>query len=201
MARGYLIAIEGIDGAGKTVNARWLVRRLRSCGYKAVYTREPTDGPVGRLLRRMLRRGETGPEMDALLFAADRLYHVRRFLEPKLMSGYIVVSDRYLYSSIAYQGALTGDRAWVELLNKHCPEPDLAIYLDVDPDTGLRRKVGSRFRAFEDARVLETVRSIYLELCGEGKMIRIAADGELREVRAEIAKTVSGRLGIDVTKG
>ncbi|MEM2232478.1 MAG: dTMP kinase [Nitrososphaerota archaeon] len=200
MTRGYLIAIEGIDGAGKTVNALWLVRRLRSRGYRAVYTREPTDGPVGRLLRRMIERGSVGPEMDALLFAADRLYHVRRFLEPKLRSGYVVVSDRYLFSSIAYQGALTGDRTWVELLNRHCPMPDLTLYLDVDPSTALRRKKASRLRAFEDVEVLRRVRSVYLELCGEGKMIRIAADGELREVRAEIAKALRERLGIDVMK-
>lgn len=201
MARGYLIAVEGIDGAGKTVNSRWLVRRLRACGYRAVYTREPTDGPVGRLLRRMLRRGSTGPEMDALLFAADRLHHVRRFLEPRLSMGYVVVSDRYLFSSIAYQGALTGDRAWVELLNRFCPEPDLAIYLDVDPDTGLRRKRGPRMRAFEDVSVLQRVRSVYLELCREGRMVRIPAERELGEVRADIARAVRERLGIDVARG
>ncbi len=198
MRRGYLIAVEGIDGAGKTVNSRWLVRRLRAAGYKAAYTREPTEGPIGKVLKRLLARKVSGPEIDALLFAADRLHHVSTFIEPMLRRGFIVVSDRYLYSSIAYQGALTGDRRWVETVNRYCTPPDLAVYLDVDPMTGLGRKRGSRIRAFEDPEVLGKVRALYLELCEEGKMVRIPADRELGEVRAEIAKVIRERLGIEI---
>ncbi len=198
MRRGYLIAVEGIDGAGKTVNARWLVKRLVKAGWKAEYTREPTKGPIGRTLRALLARGDTNPEIDALLFAADRLHHIRTFIEPKLREGFVVVSDRYLYSSIAYQGALTGDRRWVELVNRYCLPPDLAFYLDVDPVVGLGRKSRSNMRAFEDPSVLERVRAVYLELCSEGMMVRIPADRELRAVRDELARVIRERLGIDI---
>jgi len=203
LERGYLIAVEGIDGAGKTVNSRWLVRRLRKSGYRAAYTKEPTEGPIGKVLRRSLARRGSNPEMDALLFAADRLHHIRTFIEPRLRQGFIVVTDRYLYSSIAYQGALTGDRRWVELINRYCVPPDLAVYLDVDPSTGLERKrrLRSSAGAFEDPEVLRRVRAVYLELCAEGKMVMIPADRELREVRAEIARVVGERLGIEIRTG
>jgi dTMP kinase len=120
-----------------------------------------------------------------------------------LKKGYVVVSDRYLYSSIAYQGALTGDRKWVELVNRYCIPPDLAIYLDVDPGTGLvrKRKGRSDLRAFEDPAVLERVRAVYLELCEEGKLVGVPADRELGEVRAEIARVIWERLGIDIRSG
>jgi dTMP kinase len=120
-----------------------------------------------------------------------------------LKKGYVVVSDRYLYSSIAYQGALTGDRKWVELVNRYCIPPDLAIYLDVDPGTGLvrKRKGRSDLRAFEDPAVLERVRAVYLELCEEGKLVGVPADRELGEVRAEIAYVIRERLGIDIRSG
>jgi len=203
VGRGYLIAVEGIDGAGKTVNSKWLVRRLKAAGYKAAYTKEPTHGLIGEVLRELQARKASSPEIDALLFAADRLHHFRDFIEPRLKKGYVVVSDRYLYSSIAYQGALTGDRKWVELVNRYCIPPDLAIYLDVDPGTGLgrKRKGRSDLRAFEDPAVLERVRAVYLELCEEGKLVRVPADRELGEVRAEIARVIWERLGIDIRSG
>jgi dTMP kinase len=206
VGRGYLIAVEGIDGAGKTVNSKWLVRRLKAAGYNVVYTMEPTYGVIGVALRELQGSGASSPEIDALLFAADRLDHVRHFIEPRLREGYVVVTDRYLYSSIAYQGAMTGDRKWVELVNRYCVPPDLAIYLDVDPSTGLGRKRKRKWlwrwrsdlRAFEDPALLEKVRAVYLELCEEGKLVRVPADRELGEVRAEIARVIWDRLGIDI---
>jgi dTMP kinase len=203
VGRGYLIAVEGIDGAGKTVNSKWLVKRLKAAGYKAAYTKEPTHGLIGDALKELQASRASSPEIDALLFAADRLHHIRNFIEPRLRKSYVVVSDRYLYSSIAYQGALTGDRKWVELVNRYCVPPDLAIYLDVDPSTGLgrKRKWRSDLRVFEDPAVLERVRAVYLELCEEGKLVRIPADRELGEVRAEIARVIWDRLGIDIRSG
>jgi dTMP kinase len=203
VGRGYLIALEGIDGAGKTVNSKWLVRRLKAAGYKAAYTKEPTHGLIGEALRELQARKASSPEIDALLFAADRLHHFRDFIGPRLKKGYVVVSDRYLHSSIAYQGTLTGDRKWVELVNNYCIPPDLAIYLDVDPNTGLgrKRKGRSDLRAFEDPALLIKVRAVYLELCEEGQLVRVPADRELGEVRAEIAKVIWERLGIDIQSG
>ncbi|MEN3047296.1 MAG: dTMP kinase [Candidatus Caldarchaeales archaeon] len=190
MSEGALIAIEGLDGAGKTATATWLVDRLREMGYRSSYTREPTDGPIGRLLRGDALGDFGDPRIDALLFAADRLYHLSRTIEPLLNEGYVVVSDRYVHSSIAYQGAMTGDRAWVEELNKFAREPDLAVYLDVDPETGLGRKRGAKRTKFERPEVLEKVRRLYLQLCDEGRLVLVDSRRDLDSVREEVLREV-----------
>ncbi|MCX8203926.1 MAG: dTMP kinase [Nitrososphaeria archaeon] len=190
MKRGALIAIEGIDGAGKTAVATWLVDRLRETGYGSVYTREPTDGPIGQLLRAGALGDSGDPRIDALLFAADRLYHLNHTIEPLLRQGYVVVSDRYVHSSIAYQGAMTGDRAWVEELNRFAGDPDLAVYLDVDPETGLRRKGGAGRTKFERPEVLEVVRRVYLALCDEGRLVLVDARRDLDSVREDVLREV-----------
>ncbi|MDW8041757.1 MAG: dTMP kinase [Nitrososphaerota archaeon] len=191
MPRGALIAIEGIDGAGKTVNAKWVVDLINGMGLRSIYTREPTDGPIGRLLRSEVF---SDPHTDALLFAADRLHHLAQTIEPLLSEGVVVVSDRYVHSSIAYQGALTGDRAWVEELNRFARRPDLAIYLDVDPVIGLSRKPSDRPTKFERVEVLEKVRNLYLELCEEGELLRIDARRDLSEVRKDLVKAIEDLL-------
>ncbi|MCS7095355.1 MAG: dTMP kinase [Thaumarchaeota archaeon] len=194
MPRGALIAIEGIDGAGKTVNSRWVVDLIGSMGLRSSYTREPTDGPIGRLLRSGAFGEFSDPRVDALLFAADRLHHLAQTIEPLLSEGVMVVSDRYVHSSIAYQGALTGDRAWVEELNRFARRPDLAIYLDVDPAIGLSRKLSERPTKFERVEVLERVRDLYLELCEEGELLRIDASRDLENVRKDLMKAVEELL-------
>ena len=109
--------IEGLDGAGTTTQSRRLVEHLNAHGKPAHGTREPSDGPVGRLIREMLTGGHAieGEKLSqgtfGLLFAADRLDHMQREVEPKLAAGVTVISDRWYHSSLAYQG--TGaDRDW-----------------------------------------------------------------------------------------
>jgi dTMP kinase len=141
--RGRFVVLEGIDGSGTTTQAARLVEALRAAGHAVVGTREPSDGPIGVLLRQALTRRLTGisDRMLALLFAADRLDHLASVVEPALAAGKVVVSDRYVLSSLAYQG-MRLPLAWVEALNAAARPADLTLYLHVDPRTAARRRAG-----------------------------------------------------------
>ncbi|MEM3533702.1 MAG: dTMP kinase, partial [Nitrososphaerota archaeon] len=168
MDRGILVTIEGIDGAGKTTQSKAVVRWLKKNGYVAKYTNEPTSFGVGRLLNKL---GSTAsPALEALLFAADRIEHVRRVIEPGLKKGYVIVSDRYVHSSIAYQGAMLGDVEWVRTINKFVPKPDVAFLLDVEPELALSRIKKPRSR-FERLELLKAVRKVYLDMAAAGELM------------------------------
>jgi dTMP kinase len=145
--RGRFLVLEGLDGAGTTTQGAILAKRLVAMGRRVYLTSEPSRGPVGRLVRRVLKgavAGGGGRPLDqralALLFAADRLDHVAGEVAPRLAAGVDVVSDRYALSSLAYQSAATGDLGWVEALNREAPGPDLTIFLEVRPAVALRRR-------------------------------------------------------------
>jgi dTMP kinase len=147
LIRGRLIVLEGIDGSGTTTQTERLVEHLRRRGRTAVSTREPSAGPVGRLLREVLlghHRISRDVSLDgrtmALLFAADRFDHLQREVEPLLAAGNDVVSDRYLMSSLAYQ-AEEADRAWVALLARGIRPPDLTILLDIPIEVAAQRRL------------------------------------------------------------
>jgi dTMP kinase len=147
LTRGRLIVLEGIDGSGTTTQTERLVAHLRQQGRTAVSTREPSGGPIGRLLREVLlgqHRMPGGAPVDgramALLFAADRLDHLQREVEPTLTEGSDVVSDRYLMSSLAYQ-AEEADREWVALLARGVRPPDLTILLDIPVAVAAQRRL------------------------------------------------------------
>lgn len=195
--RGFLIAVEGIDGAGKTTQARRLARWLRGRGIKARYTREPTDGPIGRLLRVMAGRRDVEPRVEALLFAADRLHHLRKTVLPLLDRGYVVVSDRYLHSSLAYQAATTGEPGWVEEINRFARRPDLAILLDIEPEIGLRRLRRRRTR-FEEPGLLDRVRENYLRLAERGELRVVDASRSPGEVFRDVVRVVGEELGLGI---
>ena len=143
---GKLIVLEGLDGAGTTTQVKRLVEHLRASGRAAHATREPSDGPIGKLIREMLTGGHAIPGQSlsqstfGLLFAADRLDHLQREVEPQLAAGAIVVSDRWYHSSLAYQG--TGaDRDWITMLNARARKPDLTIFLEVRPEVAAKRRL------------------------------------------------------------
>ena len=136
-----LIVIEGIDGAGTTTQASRLADSLAAAGDDVHLTREPSDGPVGRLLRELLSGAHATVDQTtlSLLFAADRADHIGREVAPAIARGAIVVSDRWYHSSLAYQG--TGEeRAWIWQLNRSARRPDLTIFLRVDPEVAARRR-------------------------------------------------------------
>lgn len=144
--RGVFVAFEGGEGAGKTTQVRLLHDWLLERGQPTMLTFEPGDTPVGQALRAILLGHETGvlaSRTEALLYAADRAEHVARVVRPALERGDVVVTDRYLDSSIAYQGAgreLEPDD--VARLSRWATDdlvPDLTVLLDLDPELGLRR--------------------------------------------------------------
>lgn len=183
-----LLVLEGLDGAGTTTQARWLVEHIRARGGQAHLTREPSDGPIGRLIREMLVGQHALPGQAiaqstfGLLFAADRMDHLQREVEPQLAAGATVVSDRWYHSSLAYQG--TGaDRDWIAALNARARRPELTIFLEVRPEVAAQRRVaaGRVQELFEDVRMQEEVaagyRATIAELCAQGERIEIV-DGE-----------------------
>jgi dTMP kinase len=183
-----LIVLEGLDGAGTTTQARRLVDALGRAGRAAHLTREPSDGPIGRLLRELLtgHHAIEGQAIDqstfGLLFAADRLDHLQREVEPRLAAGATVVSDRWYHSSLAYQG--TGaDRDWITTLNARARRPDLTIFLAVRPEVAAERRVaaGRAQELFEDLEMQRNVdagyRAAIAELAAAGERIEVI-DGE-----------------------
>jgi dTMP kinase len=132
------IVIEGIDGCGKGTQAKLLLEHLKDMGKDVLLTAEPTKGPLGKMIREHLSDPFLDDESLALLFAADRIEHLEKEVRPGLDSGKIVISDRYVYSSIAYQGQKV-DLDWVGDVNKYADRPDLAILLDVNPQLARRR--------------------------------------------------------------
>lgn len=186
-----LIAIEGIDGSGTSTHARLLVRWLRRRGMRAALTKEPTRGPVGRIIRRLLKQPSHDPPLLALLFAADRRLHVLS-IQKQLSSGYVVVSCRYLLSSFAYQVADGLPSRWVEEINRFAPLPDLTIILDVPPEVAAARKPGFGEEVFEQTAFLRKVRETYLRLAQDPRFNAVVIDArqDITEVQQAIRETV-----------
>ncbi len=193
--RGVFICIEGIDASGKSTQARWLVRSLRRRGFDAIYTTEPSKGEVGSFIRRyVLQRKRRVPAVvEALLFAVDRVDHVESRIEPALESGKIVVSDRYLYSSLAYQGAAGLDIGWIEQINRMALPPDLAIYIDVPPEVVVKR-MRRRRSVMENLENQRRVREVYMKLVREGRLILVIGNRPGSEVAQHILAVVLKRL-------
>lgn len=156
-----------------------------------VETHEPSDGPIGRLLRERSEEGLRFPPLvEALLYAADRLHHVEEVVKPALRAGCIVVSERYFHSSIAYQGAGGVDVDWIRMLNRYALRPDLVVFLDVEPETALERLRDRRLTAYEDYETQRRVREIYLRLVEAGELVRVDAERPVEEVHEELFKLV-----------
>lgn len=193
--RGFFIVIEGIDGSGKDTHMKFLSNELRDRGYNVVETAEPSRDRVGVFLRGYARsRGERLPaETEALLYAADRYEHVKKVIEPALRRGQIVISNRYLHSSLAYQGAAGVDLDWMRELNRFALKPDLGILLDILPEYSLHR-LKRRRSIFESADYLRKVRDIYIRLAQQGELVRVDADKPRRIVQGELLPIVLGLL-------
>ena len=200
---GRLIVLEGLDGAGTTTQAKRLVANLEARGQRPHLTREPSDGPIGKLIREMLVGGHAIPGQAisqntfGLMFAADRFDHMQREVEPQIAAGATVVSDRWYHSSLAYQG--TGaDRDWIAQLNARARRPDVTIFLKVRPEVAAHRRAaaGRIEELFEDLAMQQDVdagyRATIAELSALGERIE-TIDGEASEdaVFAAIVKIVA----------
>ncbi len=188
---GVLICIEGLDASGKTTHAHQLVRNLQRRRFDALYTTEPSRGEIGRFIRtHVLQRRKRVPSVvEALLFAVDRVDHMEREIKPALEKGKIVVSDRYIYSSLAYQGAAGLDLKWIEEINRSSLPPNLAVYIDVPPEVVVKR-IRRDKSVMERIETQRRVREVYLKLVGAGKLVPVDGNREKGEVEKHILRIV-----------
>ena len=189
--KGLFICVEGLDGCGKTTQTKFLVRKMRKMGWDAVYTAEPSRGKIGKFIQKYCLHGErrTFPIVEALLFAADRFEHVEREVIPALNEGKIVVSDRYVYSSLAYQGATGLDLKWIEMINEHAIRPDLAIFVDVEPEAVIKR-LKPKKSVMENLETQRKVHEVYVKFVEKGKLVRIDGNKSKKEVADDVLKVV-----------
>ncbi|MDU8946185.1 dTMP kinase [Ovoidimarina sediminis] len=200
------ITFEGIDGSGKSTQARRLAAHLEHTGRDVCLTREPGGSPGAEEIRRLLVEGDPdrwSPETELLLFTAARRDHLERTIEPALAAGRIVVSDRFADSTRVYQGAVRGDLAEkVDRLHSLMigREPDLTILIDMDPGValtrGLSRNSGEdRFEEFGQAFQVK-LRDGFLALARAHAERFVVIDGMRTEeaVAADVAKAVTARL-------
>ena len=167
--RGILIAIEGIDGAGKTTQTRLLADALLKDGFSVVSLKEPTEGRWGIKIRNLASNGRNlDPKEEMMLFLEDRKEDVEENIKPSLAEKKIVIMDRYYLSNIAYQGALGLDTSEIRQMNERfAPIPDLVVILDVAPSIGQSRLVNGRKEKpnhFENEEYLEKVREQFLKM-------------------------------------
>ena len=203
------IAFEGLDGSGLSTHSRLLVKWLNSRGYRAVYTKEPTPhSPLSSIIRDYLARPEPLDDLLALLFAADRIWHLQE--DPRLpgggilgalSSGFIVVCDRYKYSSIAYQGSGVGIE-WVEMVNLRARDADLILYLDVPVEVAYKRaSMRGRREVYEAADRMRRIKEVFDEVLkrAESRGVNVAriqgvdaSGGErsIEDVQGEIRSVV-----------
>jgi dTMP kinase len=172
MKRGILIVFDGIDGAGKTTQARRLLETLQKEGFDAIYFREPSNSKWGQeVKRKAIHPDSLSPEEELDLFQKDRKENVERNLKPALEKKKVVVLDRYYFSTIAYQGARGIDSLTIQKLNEEfAVKPDLVFILDIAPGNGLKRIEMNRKKKdllFEQEGYLARVRKIFRSFKGE----------------------------------
>lgn len=185
---GKFVVVEGIDGAGTTTQVARLADRLRAAGTMVRTTREPSDGPIGTLVRQVLTGriivpGGRAPDWTtmALLFAADRLDHVESEIAPFLAEGGVMISDRYDASSLAYQSIVSGSEGggaveWIRSLNKFARRPDLTIVVDLSADAAAERRErrGEAVQLYEQNEVQRALVAFYRDLSAHMPNDRIA---------------------------
>jgi dTMP kinase len=204
--KGLFISFEGIDGSGKSTQARLLADHLRSMGHEVVLTREPGGSPGAEDIRKLVLEGAPdrwSPETELLLFTAARRDHLERVIEPALAAGKVVICDRFADSTRAYQGrAGKNMRQMVDQLHQLMikREPDLTILVDMDPATGLNRALarGTGEERFESLglELQQQIRADFLAMAKEFSDRFIVIDGgrEIEAVAADIQAHVTRRL-------
>lgn len=200
---GYLIAIEGIDGAGKTTQSRELKKRLDTLGYNVVLLKEPTNSKYGAQIRNIsIHNNEhfRNPERECNLFIEDRKIDVKKNILPNLEKGNIVIMDRYYYSNMAYQGVLGLEPEDIKRKNERiAPIPQLVFILDILHDIGVDRIINKRnekTNSYEKLDYLKRVREYFLAMSKYPNVIIIEGDGRknIRDVTDEILAEIKNRL-------
>jgi dTMP kinase len=205
---GRFVVLEGIDGAGTTTQVAKLADRLRAARVPVRSTREPSDGPVGTLVRQVLTGriivpGGRAPGWAtmALLFAADRMDHVESEIDPFVAQGGVIISDRYDASSLAYQSVVSGSESkeaveWIRSLNRYVRRPDLTIVLDLPPEVAAERRYvrGDAAQLYEQNEVQHALSGFYKDLARHmpnDRVVVLDARGTIDEVHERIWKSYS----------
>lgn len=207
LTQALFISLEGIDGSGKSTQAKGLAAWLQGQGRDPVLTREPGGAPGAEAIRRLLVEGDPdrwSPETEILLFTAARRDHLERTIRPALAMGRDVVTDRFADSTRIYQGATRGDlRGLVDDIHARVIgiEPDLTLILDMDPEVALTRGLARRSGEdrFEDFGLpfQYALRDGFRALAKEapGRCVLIDAGRDADTIAADIAASVAQRLG------
>jgi len=204
-APGRFISFEGIDGSGKSTQARLLAERLRAAGRDVVLTREPGGSPGAEDIRRLVLEGPPerwSAETEVLLFTAARRDHLERTIRPALAEGRLVITDRFADSTRVYQGRTRGDlRGLVDRLHALVIglEPDMTVLIDLDPGTGLARaaaRAGPEMRFERMGPAMQArMRQGFLDLArGDPRFVVIDGAGPAEAVAAVVAAAVEARL-------
>ncbi len=207
---GIFVVVEGIDGSGSTTHTKLLGKTLRQRGLKVVETCEPSTGPIGVLIRQVLQRrlfvaDPEGPRAFAwstmaLLFAADRMDHLDSTIVPALRNGFVVLSDRYDLSSLAYQSVTApgGEQVvpWIRELNAAALRPDLTVVIDVPMEVAeeRRRARGGFEEMFESREIQSRLCAVYHEaesLVPHDHVAHISGVGAVSDVAASILAAVA----------
>jgi dTMP kinase len=203
---GRFLSFEGIDGSGKSTQARLLAQALRDAGHAVILTREPGGSPGAEEIRRLVLEGDPdrwSAETEILLFTAARRDHLEKTIRPALARGEIVITDRFADSTRVYQGITRGDlRAAVDRLHDLMigTEPDLTLLIDIDPETGLSRAVarqGSEQRFEDMGLAMQTaMRAGFLALAEAHPARFVVIDGarDPQAVAAEVLRAALARL-------
>lgn len=196
---GLLVAIDGIDGAGKTTLANALRQRLEAVGQGVVQGKEPTAGEWGMKLRESAAAGRLTPEQELDYLVRDRREHVEQLITPGLEAGKVVILDRYVPSTVAYQGAAGLPVEQLLAANEFAPDPDLLLVLDVEPEIGLERirQRGDKPNHFETLGNLEVCRGIFLSLDMPGMTVIDASQSEgdvLEKCHVELLLAITRKM-------
>jgi dTMP kinase len=204
--QGRFVTFEGIDGSGKSTQARLLSEHLQGTGREAILTREPGGSEGAEEIRKLVLEGDAdrwSAETELLLFTAARRDHLERLIEPALSAGKVVICDRFADSTRMYQGLSRGDlRQKVDALHDLMigREPDLTILIDMDPGTGLERALSrggseERFESF-GASLQAQMRQGFLDLAEEFSDRFVVIDGNrgIEAIAADVQAAVEPRL-------
>ncbi len=195
MERGRFIVVEGIDGSGSTTQAKYLCEYLKSSGRECYLTAEPSTGPIGEIIRKLLRQEDEKPKMHshvlALSFSADRLYHYEHEILPRLEKNIDVISDRYVLSSLVYQG-LDLPQGWVKEINRYAPNPNLTILIDTPEEIASARRLkrGSQPEIFDKSDVQIIIRQRYLQLAFTAQAIIVDGSSEPQVISDRMIEAV-----------
>ena len=198
MARGHLIAFEGLDQSGKQTQAERLLAAFRAGGHRAEFLTFPAyETAIGEEIDRALHgQREYQPDTLQLLYIANR-FECKPRIESWLADGAMVVCDRYLASSIAYGEAQGVDAAWLATIQQPLPQPSVTILLDIPPDASLKRKQVARDKFERDLALLGRVRESYLRQAGQSaNWFRVEGHLDKDAVSAAVLSAVRSRLGL-----